>query len=96
MSTFLYRPVRGGLDESMKEKKELGSTAELVAAIEDHWNNKVASLFVKPYGFDVRINWDTYIVMVKFARGIHEFVPVGYTNAPVCTYVMPVSIKPDG
>lgn len=70
-----FRPQRGGLSAVMKEMVELDNS---YSALEEYlrksgWDGKIR---VEPYGYDKRINWDTYIVLVNDS-------PVGFTNSPL-------------
>jgi hypothetical protein len=66
-----FRPHRGSLFESMETVCEVSSLAELVKVIRDSregWpdQNEVTmdNIKLESYGFDSRINWDTYIVSI--------------------------------
>jgi len=100
MKPFLYRPHRGALDESMKEVKEFTLISDLIAHIEHHWDDRLLELYSRPYGYDKRIEWDTHLVMAKFARTNNKDpFPVGMSNAEIEHYyyhVIPVVTKPDG
>lgn len=82
-----FRPVRGGLDTSMKELREVNNITDLMLAILDTNKFFITALFesdikIEAYGPwawpDSRIGWDqTYLVTVK---GVG---PVGYTNGPL-------------
>lgn len=66
-----FRFHTGGLDEAMKTVIEVSTRQELV----DHVNKEYERCFmptlelqelkIEPYGYDDRINWDTYIVTGK-------------------------------
>ena len=70
--TFLYRPQRGSLEESMKEVVELIDKE----ALAEHLDEDVDRITVRRYAWDNRINWDTYLVCVDG----HAW---GYTNGSV-------------
>ena len=80
--TLKYRPQRGGLAESMTQVADISPN---LAALTKHINDlgwfwyPIHSDQVKVIhqGFDARINWDTYIVMV-------DGQAVGFTDGP-CT-----------
>lgn len=90
MSPVLYRPHRGGLDESMREVVEVNDLPQLVR----HMRREVESWYPKdelpteentklePYAYDPRIKWDTYLVTVKGQAW-------GYTNGPLADNVRP-------
>ena len=80
----LYRPHRGGLDDSMREVVEVNDLPQLVR----HMRREVESWYpedelptegntkLEPYAYDPRIKWDTYLVTVKGQAW-------GYTNGPL-------------
>lgn len=68
-----FRPQRGGLVESLKETVFFNSKAELVDHLSDEFNATLENTTLKYYGFDERINWDTFIVLV-------DNHPVGFTD----------------
>jgi hypothetical protein len=82
-----FRFHRGGLDESMATAVDIEPTK---VAITKHCNAQYTGsastrpmvyhaqyIEVKPYGFDSRINWDTYIVTMS-GYGV-----IGFTDGPV-------------
>jgi hypothetical protein len=77
----LYRPHRGGLDESMREVVEVNDLPQLVRHMRrevERWYPKdelptLENTKLEPYCFDDRIGWDTYLVTVKGQAW-------GYTN----------------
>lgn len=89
----LYRPHRGGLDESMREVVEVNDFPQLVR----HLRRGVVSYYprdlmpteentkLEPYGFDDRIGWHTFLVTVDGKAW-------GYTNG---TFVGGPPIIPD-
>ena len=60
MTTFRFRPQRGGLEESMKEVKTFDSKLELAK----HLGVCYFSVEAEAYGYDPRIEWNTWIVLV--------------------------------
>lgn len=82
-----FRPVRGGLETSMKELRDVNNIGELMLAIIDTNTSVVKKVFegdikieaYAPWTWpDTRIGWDkTYLVTVK---GVG---PVGYTDGPL-------------
>jgi hypothetical protein len=72
--SFLYRPHRGGLDESMSEVETLDMeslTGKLVALFGP------GDVEIKPYHYDARTDWNTHIVLwdgkaVGFTDGDHK------------------------
>ena len=73
---FKYRDHRGGLAESMETVKEMADFTELERHVTRIFGE--GEITVKPYCYDDRIEWDTYIVC-------HNGHGVGFTNAPVNT-----------
>lgn len=77
-----FRPHRGTLDEAMSEVFHLRTKNELLHRFQDRlrpYGVEVTSekLMIKPYGFDERINWDTYIVTLE------DFGVLGFTDGPL-------------
>lgn len=77
-----YRDHRGGLDESMKTVQEVVSVQE----IKNHLNRKfksfgkeVEEVKFEYAGFDERVDWDTYYVIVRLS-GEKETWVIGMTN----------------
>lgn len=83
-----FRLNRGGLDESMQTAVEIEPTKQAIA---NHYNNVLngnvpmslrlrhylpQDFDIKPYGYDKRIGWDTYIVTTS--SGV-----VGFIDGPV-------------
>ena len=68
-----FRPHRGGFAESMAEVVELKDLRALAAYLEVD----IARINVKPYCYDDRNGWKTYIVTV-------DGQAVGFTDGP-CT-----------
>jgi len=65
--TFLFRPHRGTLAEAMSEVKEFTSVNALLDFLNEellHYGAQInkEKLEIKKYGYDDRIQWDTYIV----------------------------------
>ena len=78
----LYRPHRGGLAEAMAEVRTVASREELISIIREELSHysvevKEENFHVKQYGYDERINWDTYIVTLD------GFGVLGFTNGPL-------------
>ena len=68
----LYRPQRGGLDESMEELKEFDTVEDLLNWLcEDSdigWGKEmfaVEDINFSYYCYDERIDWQTYIVTIN-------------------------------
>lgn len=73
-ANMLYRYHRGSLADSMKTVVQLPATIHALAWHLNAWSQDIE---VRPYGgVDVRIGWDTHIVLVCG-------IPVGFTNGPV-------------
>ena len=62
MTTLLFRFHRGGLDESMQTVTEIHSMADLINLTQEKWGDMLRGISIEPYGYDERIQWDTYIV----------------------------------
>lgn len=82
---MLIRPHRGSLVDAMAEVKEIEPTLEAVKKWASELypefpleKEQVERIEVKPYSFDKRIDWDTYIVTIV-GYGV-----VGFTNGPLC------------
>lgn len=60
----LYRPQRATLDEAMEELKEFDSLKECLEWIVKDADGLLTldRLFIAYYGYDERIDWETYIV----------------------------------
>lgn len=75
--SVLFRPHRGLLEEAMKEVVQVSSRDQLVAQLNKIYEIgsrfTIENLNIKPYGYDDRIGWDTYIVTNKGNA-------VGFTN----------------
>jgi hypothetical protein len=77
-----YRDHRGSLDDSMATIIELADRAALIAHLRSIYDQKHfgewpdAAVKVKPYCYDERIDWDTYIVTLNDGA-------VGFTDGPV-------------
>lgn len=74
-----FRPVRGLLCEAMREVHHLPATrvalsAHLAKEMETYVNP--ATVEVKEYGYDARIDWHTWLVTVNGQAA-------GYTDGPL-------------
>lgn len=65
----VYRPQRGGLEESMREKKEFDSLKKMLEWLptqQEQCGNKnafdIRNLHISYYCYDERVGWETYIV----------------------------------
>ncbi len=76
---FLFRPQRGGFEDSMKEAVLFANPYVLMAHLNRTHSTRVmlTELVIEPYCFDERNGWDTYSVVMP-GLGI-----VGFTNGPV-------------
>lgn len=73
----LYRDHRGSLSDSMKTCREIKSMDELRTHLENIFDPyPVGTITVKPYAYDHRIEWETYVVCV-------EGNAVGFSNGPM-------------
>lgn len=82
MSMIKYRPHRGGLSESMEEVVEIATKDNLVKILLKNYaphitNITLDNVYIRPYGYDDRIDWDTHIVTID---GLGA---VGFTNAMI-------------
>lgn len=56
-----YRDHRGGLAESMETVREIEPTIDALALV---LKVPPSAITVNPYGYDKRIEWDTYVVCI--------------------------------
>lgn len=79
--SFLYRDHRGSLEDSMKTVQEMESFKDLQKHLFSIYGK--GEITIKPYTFDSRIDWETYIVCI-------DGKAVGFTNDGVAplTYTM--------
>lgn len=71
--TIVFRPQRGQLDKSMEEQQRFIYIADMIDYVSIKYNAKKEDISISYYGYDERINWETYIVcnkgdMVGFCR----------------------------
>ncbi len=76
-----FREHRGHLVDSMKTVVEVDDRPALVSLLQNQlgqfgFSFNDADLLVKPYAYDNRIDWDTYIVTIK-GYGV-----AGFTDGP--------------
>ena len=79
--SFEWRPHRGTLDDAMAEKRTFADFGEMVAFLNEDWGQygvTVSDVTAKPYCFDERISWDTWIVTGAISNGEHPVL--GFTN----------------
>jgi len=83
----LFRFHKGGLEESMNTVVEVDDLTHLKELISKKWKIECVRLEIQHYGYDERIEWDTYIVKATFAKGPslkkQESFPVGFTNGDI-------------
>jgi len=79
---FLFRPHRGGFDESMWKTRIIRTREELISALREELLNQGREsdreeyhFQIEFYGYDKRIDWNTYIVSC-------EGYVLGFTNGP--------------
>jgi len=65
----LIRNHRGGLDESLQTVREVGDRVELLEIIRKELRPfgvslEPEALHIEPYGYDGRIDWDTYLITI--------------------------------
>lgn len=84
--SFLYRPHRRLLADAMDEVVELKDKADLILHIKREWSSlphdfeiSEKTVQVEKYGFDDRINWDTYVVLLEMDG---KPGAIGFTNGP--------------
>lgn len=70
----LFRFHRGTLADSMETVVEFKGLFELIEILNTVYDP--GKVLVKPYGFDARIGWDTYLVTI-------DGNAVGMTDGPV-------------
>lgn len=83
-SVIKYRPHRGSLQEAMAEVVTLPANyTSLLEHVRKTWSDyqNVESVNVTPYCYDERIDWNTFIVLARFAD--KSTIPVGFTNGPL-------------
>lgn len=78
----LFRPHRGSLDAAMNEVREFNNFDEFLTWLTGYFSEwmvevRADKLLIEPYGYDDRIDWDTYIVTLE-GYGV-----VGFTNGPL-------------
>lgn len=71
-----YRDHRSTLSDSMKTVREICSMDDLRDHLESTYIFPGSEITVKPYGYDKRINWNTYIVCM-------DGQAVGFTDGPL-------------
>jgi len=77
--SLLYRPAVGGFVEAMAQVQSFASKEHLSEYLRQLLSlDEVPDVKIKAYGFDVRNNWLTYLVMVRHP-GINWY-PIGYLN----------------
>jgi hypothetical protein len=79
---FLFRDYKKSFIESMITVQEFDSKKRLIdyfklshsESVKEHDFSKIT---IKPYGYDSRVKWDTYIVHLE------NYGVLGFTNGPV-------------
>ena len=87
---ILYRPQRGSLDEAMAELKEFSSVKEMLEyLVKEHEKAfDISDIYISYYGYDERIEWETYIVTVgryyteDYLKEYHSPQAIGF-----CTFL---------
>jgi len=85
---FEWRPHRGALADAMAEKRTFETWNDLLMFLRDDWSEWYAepkNVSAEPYGFDDRINWDTWIVSGEIHYNVRgepkvERTVFGWTN----------------
>lgn len=85
--SFKFRSHRGGLSEAMAEMQTFQNREELITHIKKELaevnQNYIVSkhtVEIKPYTYDERIGWNTYMVTLK------EYGVFGFTDGPVAPF----------
>lgn len=78
-NTLLFRPHRGGFDDSMKLVEEVHSLKDLTNIAGKLLNGLVSDSMIRSshYCYDERNKWNTHIIMVE-GKG-----PIGFANGPI-------------
>ena len=79
---LLYRPHRGSLDVAMAEVQVITDMESLRVAVNLNSPWPIDLLKCKPYGYDERIGWVTYIWQGRI-DGSESLSVIGFTNGPV-------------
>lgn len=80
---FQYRDHRGGLSDSMATVQQFQTKAELIDYLQQDLYQffpgkyDVSKIEIKYYGYDQRIGWDSYIVLLP------SFGVLGFTDREV-------------
>lgn len=90
-----FRFHRGGLKEAMETVVEVSTRKELVDHINKEYEGccmptlELDEMKIEPYGYDDRIDWDTYVVVGKipkqgapYTEKTEDYV-IGFTNGPM-------------
>ncbi len=61
---IVYRPVGGGLAEAMGRTKQFDTIKEMFEFLVEQHNHafEINNLYISYYGYDSRIDWDTYLI----------------------------------
>lgn len=86
---ILYRPLCGGLAEAMEKVKKFDSVKEMFEFLVEHHDHafEMNNLYISYYGYDSRIDWDTYIITTsRYAN--EDYTKKGYPPqaAGYCTF----------
>lgn len=74
-----FRPVRGSLRQAMSESRDIYTMGQLHDVV-DYGDCEVPfNVSWEHQGYDARIGWDTYIILVK-VKHREQPIPKGYTN----------------
>lgn len=79
---LLYRPQRGSLAEAMDEVQAITDMESLRLAVNQNSLWLIDLLKCKPYAYDERIGWVTYIWQGRI-DGSDSLSVIGFTNGPV-------------
>jgi len=96
-----FRWHRGGLDESMATVIDVESFEHLRLLIQERDQRTfpdmpvTIEMKVEPYGFDDRINWNTYIVTKRIVEANESFMACGFTNGPLFREVQLPDAQPN-
>ena len=68
------------LEESMEQVVEIPDRAAVLVFLREHyglWEPTPANVTVKPFGYDPRTGWDTYLVSVDGNAALFSDGPLG-------------------
>lgn len=78
-----YRAHKGGLAESLAMTIEVNSLDDVAKHFKDTClfdDVDITDLKCEYYGYDKRIDWDTWIITAAFCNGVPERFVLGYSD----------------